>query len=177
MKMNDFKNMMKVFGEIKFTEELEIFRAIMDDGYPTKIIFKEIPGSYSDQYTANFPEWIKLNVLEILEGMLGEDFNFETIRNLLHCPWVYKKILYSTGKYEGYGLGYASVIESIPIDPYNKISIEIINIRQRIDHYRLTLKYKMKEEVIYVNIDDTVYNKEIKEIYHNLLKVDGLIFL
>ena len=154
MKVTDFKNMMKVFGEIKFTEELEILVFNRK-----KIIFKEIPGSHSDKYTLNFPEWIKLNILEILEERLSEDFNFDTIRDLVHCPWVYKKIISGTGRYEGYGLGYASVLESMPIDPYNKISIEIINIRQRIDHYRMTLKYRMKEEVIYVNIDDIVYNK------------------
>ena len=166
MKMNDFKNMMKVFGEIRFTEEVKIFRALMEDGYPTKVIYKEIPGSYCEEDTVNIPEWIKLNILELLEGRLGEDFDFDTISDLVHCPWIYKKIIYDTEKYDGYGLGYASIIESIPIDPYNKISIELMNLRHRFDHYRMTFKYRMKEEVIYLQIDDIVYNKEIKEIYH-----------
>ena len=165
MKMKDFKNMMKVFGEIRFTEEVKIFRALMEDNYPVNIIYKEIPDSQSDQYTVNIPEWVKLNVLELLEGRLGEDFNVDVISDLVHCPWIYKKIIHGEERYAGYGLGYASIIESMPIDPYNKISIEIMNIRHRFDYYRMIFKYRMKEEVVYLPLDDIVYNKEIKEIY------------
>ena len=165
MKMNDFKNMMKVFGEIKFTEELEIFRVIMDDGYPTKIIFKEIPGSYSDQYTVNFPEWIKLNVLECLEDILGEEqFKLDKIRPATNCFWTYKKIKPKKGRYEEYGLGESCILENIPAYDKDKLTIEIINARLCVDYYRFTVKYKGKKKVYYVPRDG-VYNKELREVF------------
>nr|DAX78879.1 MAG TPA: hypothetical protein [Caudoviricetes sp.] len=167
MKFNEFKNMMKVFGVIASTEVIEIERGKFDEEqlYLDNIIFNKVPFSSNCPEKINFPEWIKLNILEILEEILGDEFNFEKVREIVHCPWSFQKIEHGEGKYYGFGLGYSCVLESSPIDSYNSVYIEIINRRHNRDYYRMTLEYLDDRKIIYIPTDDFIYNKEIKEVF------------
>ena len=167
MKLNDFKNMMKLFGVITSTEVIEIERGKLDEDqlYLDNIIFNRVPFSVSSPEKINIPEWIKLSILETLEEILEEDFSFEKIREIVYCPWTYKKIEHGEREYYGFGLGYSCILETNPTDAYNSVYIEIINQKHNKSYYRMTLEYSDEIRVIYIPTDDFIYNKEIKEVF------------
>lgn len=165
MNMNDFKNMMKVFGVIASTEVIEIERGKFDEEqlYLDNIIFNKVPFSSNCPEKINFPEWIKLNVLNILEDILGDNFCYKEVRKLVYWSWEMKKIKPGKGRYEKFGLGYSMLLNTIT-DKKDQINIEILNAQGSVRYYKFTFRYKNKKKIYYVPATE-VYNKDFKEVF------------
>lgn len=164
--LGEFINMILCFGEIFSTEEAIIKRGNILEGntrYLKSIVYETGTSSYTSDTHINVPEWIKLNVLNILEYILGDNFCYEEVRKLVSWSWEMKKIKPGKGRYEGFGLGYSMLLSTIT-DEKDQINIEILNEKGSIHYYRFTFKYKNKKQIYYVPVDN-VYNKDFREVF------------
>lgn len=164
--LGEFNNMLLCFGEIFSTEEAYIKRGNILEGnekYLKSVVYEVGPSSYTSNTQINLPEWIKLNVLTILEDILENDFCYKEVRNLVYWSWKMKKINPGKGRYKGFGLGYSMLLSTIT-DEKDQINIEILNEKGSVHYYKFTFKYKNKKQIFYVPVDN-VYNKEFKEVF------------
>lgn len=164
--LGEFNNMILCFGEIFSTEEVHIKRGnILDDNekYLNSVVYEEDPSSYNSDTHINIPEWVKLNVINILEDILGNNFCYKEVRKLVYWSWEMKKILPGKDRYKGFGLGYSMLLSTIT-DKKDQINIEILNEKGSVHYYKFTFKYKNKKLVYYVPVDG-VYNKEVREVF------------
>lgn len=164
--LGEFNNMLLCFGEIFSTEEVYIKRGNILEGnthYLNSVVYEVGASSYSSSTQINIPEWIKLNVLNILEDILADNFCYKEVRKLVYWSWEMKKIKPGKGRYEKFGLGYSMLLSTIT-DEKDQINIEILNEKGNIHYYRFTFKYKKEKKIYYVPVDN-VYNKEFKEVF------------
>ena len=163
--LGEFNNMMLCFGEIFITEEAKIKRGniLEDDHYLRNVVYEVGTSSYTSDTNINLPEWVKLNVLNILEDILGDNFCYKEVRKLVYWSWEMKKIRPGKGRYEKFGLGYSMLMNTIT-DEKDQIKIEILNAEGSVRYYKFTFKYKNKKKIYYVPATE-VYNKDFKEAF------------
>lgn len=163
--LGEFNNMMLCFGEIFCIEEAKIKRGNIseDDNYLRSVVYEVGASSYTSNTNISLPVWIKLNVLNILEDILGDKFCYKEVRKLIYWSWEMKKIRPGKGRYKGYGLGYSMLLNTIT-DEKDQINIEITNAKGSVRYYRLTFKYKNKRKIYYVPAEEA-YNKDFKEVF------------
>ena len=164
--LGEFNNMILCFGEVVSTEDVEIKRGNILEGnehYLNSVMYEEKPLTYNSDIQINLPEWVKLNILNILEDILGNIFCYKEVRKLVYWSWEMKKIRPGKGRYEKFGLGYSMLLSTIT-DDKEKIDIEILNEKGSVHYYKFTFKYKNKKKIYYVPVDGA-YNKELREVF------------
>ena len=164
--LGEFNNMLLCFGEIFSTEEVTIKRGNILEGntnYLNSVVYEIGISSYTSDTHINIPEWIKLNILNILESILGNDFCYKEVRKLVYWSWEMKKIKPGKGRYEGFGLGYSMILSTIT-DEKDQINIEILNEKGNVYYYKFIFRYKNKKIIYYVPVDGA-YNKELREVF------------
>lgn len=164
--LGEFNNMILCFGEIVSTEEATIKRGNILEGnthYLNSVVYEENPLTYNSDIQINIPQWVKLNVLNILEDILGDNFCYKEVRKAVYWSWEMKKIRPGKGRYEKFGLGYSMLLSTIT-DEKDQINIEILNEKGNTHYYRFTFKYKGKKIIYYVPVDG-IYNKELREVF------------
>ena len=92
--LGEFNNMILCFGEVVSTEEVKIKRGNIIEGnehYLNSVVYEENPLTYNSDIQINIPQWVKLNVLHILEDILGDNFCYKEVRKLVYWSWSMKK--------------------------------------------------------------------------------------